>query len=145
MALFFIFDMKEKRKSISYDIFEFSQSNYNKPGTAQVGAPIKAQKEQSVWNIQRPTITKLFDYHTVSNNTGKYTLETQKQNFLRNIFFFWETFWEKITWCRKTQKESIEDLCYPERPPSVLLVGAFRRKTQTIVVTFLRPTNWQIL
>ena len=33
-----------------------------------------------------------------------------------------------------------ENECY-------FLVGAFRRKTQTIVVTsfFLRPTNWQIL
>ena len=55
----------------------FSHCFRNKPGTAQVGAPIKVQKDQSVLNMRRDTIVKTF-INLPRQNTQKHTQETGK-------------------------------------------------------------------
>ena len=55
----------------------FSHCFRNKSGTAQVGAPIKVQKDQSVLNMRRDTIVKTF-INLPRQNTRKDTQETGK-------------------------------------------------------------------
>ena len=81
----------------SFFLSFFHVKNKNKPGADQVGAYLRLK------NIQRTTIVKFFNYHTVPKNTRKGFLRNSKTAFfltwkhLPLEFFSIKLFGKKVT------------------------------------------------
>ena len=71
-------------------INHFTQLIKKKPGTAEIGASLKVQKEQSVLNMQGTTIVKHFKYNTMSKISEEVNLRLENRFFLQSKHTFFK-------------------------------------------------------